>query len=258
MAVQTKNTGYSIIFPKLERKKRIFLLKGNKTPIRHMINVKHTSSKPLTYFDGQLNRALRWATNQISPFVDEQDGIATIEPITFKDGKLIVEDFNLNLQKFLLMHPEFNKKFYEFDPEKNAQDDVETMVSSLDAQVAAKDMDINDLEAIARVVLKNKNLISRMTSSELRRDMIIWARNNSSEFMDLLNDENLKLRNIAVRAVEMNVLHVKSDNRTVVWGDNKKEKIIVVPYGENVYSALAVYFKTDEGLDVLQNITNKL
>ena len=76
--------------------------------------------------------------------------------------------------------------------------------------------------------------------------------------MDLLNDENLKLRNIAVRAVEMNVLHVKSDNRTVVWGDNKKEKVIVVPYGENVYSALAVYFKTDEGLDVLQNITNKL
>ena len=132
------------------------------------------------------------------------------------------------------------------------------MVSSLDAQVAAKDMNINDLEAIARVVLKNKNLISRMTSSELRRDMIIWARNNSQEFMDLLNDENLKLRNIAVRAVEMNVLHVKSDNRTVVWGDNKKEKVIVVPYGENVYSALAVYFKTDEGLDVLQNITNKL
>ena len=223
-----------------------------------MINVKHTSSKPLTYFDGQLNRALRWATNQISPFVDEQDGIATIEPITFKDGKLIVEDWNLNLQKFLLIHPEFNKRYYEFDPEKNAQDDVETMVSSLDAQVAAKDMNINDLEAIARVVLKNKNLISRMTSSELRRDMIIWARNNSQEFMDLLNDENLKLRNIAVRAVEMNVLHVKSDNRTVVWGDNKKEKVIVVPYGENVYSALAVYFKTDEGLDVLQNITNKL
>ncbi len=258
MAIQTKNTGYSIIFPKLERKQRIFILKGNKAPIRHMINVKHTSSKPLTYFDGQLNRALRWATNQISPFVDEQDGIATIEPITFKDGKLIVEDWNLNLQKFLLIHPEFNKRYYEFDPEKNAQDDVETMVSSLDAQVAAKDMNINDLEAIARVVLKNKNLISRMTSSELRRDMIIWARNNSQEFMDLLNDENLKLRNIAVSDGEENDLHVEADNRTVVWGDNKKEKVIVVPYGENVYSALAVYFKTDEGLDVLQNITNKL
>ena len=63
MAIQTKNTGYSVILPKLERKQRIYLLKGNKTPIRHMIAVKHTASKPLTYFDGQLNRALRWATN---------------------------------------------------------------------------------------------------------------------------------------------------------------------------------------------------
>lgn len=257
MATKIK-TGYAAILPKLERKQRVFLLKGDKTPIRHMIAVKHTASKPLTYFDGQLNRALRWATNQVTPFVDEQDGIATIEPVTFENGKLIVPDWNVNLQKFLLIHPAYDKKFYEFDPEKNAQEDVEDLSTALDAQVAAKDMDINDLEAIARVVLKNKALISKMTSSELRRDMIIWARNNPNEFMELVDDENLKLRNLAVRAVEMGVLHIKQDNRTVVWGDNKKEKVIVAPYGENVYSALALYFKTDEGLDVLQNITNKL
>lgn len=256
MATKTK-IGYAAILPKLERKQRIYLLKGNKTPIRHMIAVKHTASKPLTYFDGQLNRALRWATNQITPFVDEQDGIATIEPIVFENGKLIVPDWNVNLQKFLMIHPAFDKKFYEFDPEQTAQEDVNDMVTSLDAQVAAKDMDINDLEAIARVVLRNA-MISKMTSSELRRDMIIWARNNPSEFMELVDDENLKLRNLAVRAVEMGILHIKSDNRTVVWSDNKQEKLIVAPFGENVYSALALYFKTDEGLDALQNITNKL
>ena len=103
-----------------------------------------------------------------------------------------------------------------------------------------------------------KGNVSSMTSSELRRDMILWAKKNPAEFMNLINDENLKLRNLAVRAVDMNILHIKQDNRTVVWGDNKKEKIIVAPYGENVYSALALFFKTDEGLDVLQNITNKL
>jgi len=257
MATKIKS-GYTAILPKLEKKQRIFLLTGDKTPIRHMIAVKHTASKPLTYFDGQLNRALRWATNQITPFVDEQDGVATIEPIIFENGKLIVPDWNVNLQKFLLTHPAFNKKFFEFDPEQEAQEDVQTLASSLDAQVAAKDMDINDLEAIARVVLTNKSVISRMTSSELRRDMIIWARNNPDEFMNLVDDENLKLRNLAVRAVELGILSIKSDNRTVVWGDNPKEKLIVTLYGENVYSALALYFKTDEGLDALQNITNKL
>ena len=32
----------------------------------------------------------------------------------------------------------------------------------------------------------------------------------------------------------------------------------MAPFGENVYSALGMYFKTDEGLDVLQKITNSL
>ena len=155
-----------------------------------------------------------------------------------------------------MIHPQFNKLFFELDKEQEASKEVEDIYNEIDAQVEAKNLDINDLEAIARVVMKGN--ISSMTSSELRRDMIIWAKKNPSEFMNLINDENLKLRNLAVRAVEMNILHIKQDNRTVVWGDNKKEQIIVAPYGENVYSALALFFKTDEGLDVLQNITNKL
>jgi hypothetical protein len=252
----TKSFGYNSILPKLEQKDRVFVLKGNSSPIRLMISVKHTSRRPLTYFDGSLNRALRYATNQLTPFVDEQDGVVTLEPVTFENGTLIVPSWNVNLQKFLMIHPQFNKIFFELDKEQEASKQVEDIYSEIDAQVEAKNLDINDLEAIARVVMKGN--VSSMTSSELRRDMILWAKKNPAEFMNLINDENLKLRNLAVRAVEMNILHIKQDNRTVVWGDNKKEQIIVAPYGENVYSALALFFKTDEGLDVLQNITNKL
>jgi hypothetical protein len=252
----TKSFGYNSILPKLEQKDRVFILKGNSSPIRLMISVKHTSRRPLTYFDGSLNRALRYATNQLTPFVDEQDGVVTLEPVTFENGTLIVPSWNVNLQKFLMIHPQFNKLFFELDKEQEASKEVEDIYSEIDAQVEAKNLDINDLEAIARVVMKGN--VSSMTSSELRRDMILWAKKNPAEFMNLINDENLKLRNLAVRAVEMNILHIKQDNRTVVWGDNKKEQIIVAPYGENVYSALALFFKTDEGLDVLQNITNKL
>jgi hypothetical protein len=256
MAVKNaKSVGYNSVLTDLEIKDRVFVLIG-KTPIRYMIPVKHTSRKPLTYFDGKLNRALRYATNQLSPFVDEQDGIVTLEPIIFSNGTLIVPSWNVNLQKFLMIHPEFNKKFTELDKEKNASKEVEDIYSELDAQIAAKDMDINDLEAIARVVMKGN--VSSLTSSELRRDMIIWAKRNPSEFMSLCNDENLKLRNLAVRAVELGILHVKGDNRTVVWGDDKRSKVMVAPFGENLYSALAMFFKTDEGLDVLQNVTNKL
>ena len=74
----------------------------------------------------------------------------------------------------------------------------------------------------------------------------------------LTKDENINLRNIAVRAAEMGVIFIDDDGRTVRWNDAKKEKIITIPYGENVYSALAVYFKTDEGLDTLQAINNSI
>jgi hypothetical protein len=188
--------------------------------------------------------------------MDEQDGVVTMEPIVFDNGALIVPEWNVNLQKFLLIHPQFNKTFFELDKEANASKEVESIYSELDAQIEAKNLNIDDLEAIARVCMKGS--ISLMTSSELRRDMIIWAKKHPSEFMSLLNDENLKLRNIAVRAVEQGILHINSDNRTVVWKDKKKEKIMVAPFGENVYSSLGLFFKTDEGLDVLQNITNKL
>ena len=88
--------------------------------------------------------------------------------------------------------------------------------------------------------------------------MIIYARNNPLEFNKLFNDENLKIRNLAVRAIEEGILILKGDQRTVVWAGKKDKTVMVAPFGENVYSALALFFKTDEGLDVMQNNTNKL
>ena len=118
---------------------------------------------------------------------------------------------------------------------------------------------IEELEAVARVALKGSGRsVSDMTSTELKRDMLIWAKNNTKEVRILLDDENIKLRNVAVRAVEMGILHIKDDQRTITWGSDKRQKIIQTPYGDNVYSALAAYFKTDEGLDVMQKITNLL
>jgi hypothetical protein len=253
-----KISGYNDILPTLEIKQRVFLLKSNRNPLRYMIPVKHSSRKPLLYFDGQMNRALRYASNQITPFVDEQDGMCVVEPIVFENGKLITAATEINLQKFLFLHPLFDKLFYEFDPNKDAQDTLEQMNSELDAQIAVKNMPIDELESVARVALKGKADVSKMTSAELRRDMLVWSKANPKEFLSLLNDENIRLRNVAVKAVEMKILHIKDDNRTVVWEKDKRQKVHVVPYGENVYAGLAEFFKTDEGLDVLQKITNEL
>ena len=243
--------------PEWEIKDRIYILKGNKTPVNLILRSRHTLNKPLQYFDGEITRSLRFASNQTSVFEDEQYGDVTLPAIIFRDGKLVVPKEQVLLQKFLsLYHPDRDKEYEEFDPNKKAEIEIASEEEKLDAQNLVREMDIEELEAIARVALGSN--VSNMTSKEMKRDMLIYARNNPKEVTMLAQDENIKLRNIAVRAVEMGVLHIKEDNRTVCWNNKTKDKIVTVPFGENVYSALAGYFKTDDGLDVLQGITNKL
>lgn len=240
-----------------ELRDRIYVLKGGATPVNYILRSRHHINKPLQYFDGTMSRSLRYASNQTSIFEDEQMGDVTLPAIIFKDGKLIVPKENTLLQKFLsIYHPDLGRVYFEFNANESAKEEVQNVELELEAMTLAKDMDIENLEAIARVAIDGN--VSEMASNEIRRDMLIYARNNPEEFIELTNDENITLRNAAVRAVEMGVIKIGDDQRTVSWVKGKKGKIITVPYGENVYSALAVYFKTDEGLDVLQKITNQL
>jgi len=244
--------------PAMELKERVYVLKGGVSPVNYILRSRHTTSKPLQYFDeeNRVYRSLRFSSNQVSIFEDEQFGDVSLPAIIFNNGKLVVRKEDTLLQDFLSKHPDNGKVFVEFDPVKKAEEELASVEAELEAMNMAREMEIEDLEAIARVVLRSS--VNTMNSKEIRRDMLLYAKNNPQEFVSLANDENIKLRNVAVRASEMGIIKILDDKRTVAWASGKKEKIVTVPYGENVYSALAAYFKTDEGLDVLQAITNKL
>ncbi len=245
--------------PKWEIKDRVYVLTEGKTPVNYILRSRHHLNKPLQYFDGNISRSLRYASNQTSVFEDEQHGDVTLPAIIFRDGKLVVPKEQVILQKFLsLYHPDKNSQYIEFDPSREAEKDIDTLKETLGAQNLVLEMDIEDLEAIARICLRDQGNVSEMTSKEIKRDMLLYASRNPKEVVDLSEDENVKLRNVAVRAVEMGIIFIQDDNRTVCWNNKTKDKIITAPYGENVYSALALFFKTDDGLDVLQGITNKL
>jgi len=62
---------------------------------------------------------------------------------------------------------------------------------------------------------------------------------------------------MGIRAVEAGIIKLSSDNRTFMWGATNK-KLVTVPYEENPYSALAAYFKTDEGLEIYNAIEKRL
>jgi hypothetical protein len=242
---------------KWEIKDRTYILLKDGTPVNYLLNTKHSRNKPLQYFDGKKQRALRYATNQSSVFIDEQEGDVIIGRVNFEDGKFVVKKEDVLLQQFLsIYHPALGKDYIEFDADKDAGKDLDNITEVLEAMNMVKEMEIEDLEAIARSVFKSQ--VSNMKSNEIRRDMLIWAQENPNELKELANDSDLKLRNLAIRSVEMGVLKLDDNNRTFYWSGKKKEKLITVPFGENPYSSLAKFFKTDEGLDAIQAIQTKL
>ena len=241
-----------------EIKDRIYFLTGNKSPISLTIPGKHTRKHALLYFDSEKGkqREIRYATNMTSPFADEQNGEVTLGHIVFRDGRLDVPARNIALQKLLsLYHPLKNKLYYEYKPAVIAEDEVEELELEIDALNAARNMDIDQAEAIMRVEVGSK--VSSMASKEIKRDLLIFARNNPRLFINLANDENVILRNIAIRAVEAGIIHLSQDQRTFHWSSNNR-KLMNVPFDENPYSAFAAFLKTDEGVEIYKSIDKKL
>ena len=244
--------------PQWEIKDRTYLLNGLKTPLTYTIASRHTGRYPLLWFDKEKNeqRELRYATNQNSPLVDEQSGEATLGHIVFRDGTLTVTKEKQNLQRLLsLYHPMKGVKYNEFNPVEEAVDDLETIEYIIEALNVARDMDIDQAEAILRVEVGSK--VSGMSSKEIKRDLLIFAKENAQLFLELANDENVQLRNVAINATELGLLNLSQDQRTFAWAKTGR-KIMNVPFDENPYSAMAAFFKTDEGIEIYKSIEKKL
>jgi hypothetical protein len=200
-------------------------------------------------------KEIRYATNQNSPLVEDQKGESTLGHIMFRDGVLFVPKQQQNLQKLLsIYHPALNTKYTEFSKIEEATDDLVYLEMEIDALNAAKSMDVDQAEAILRVEVGSE--VSKMTSREIKRDLLMFAKNNPSLFIDLANDENVQLRNFAIKATEADIIKLSSDQRTFLWSSNGK-KLMTVPFDEHPYSAMAAFFKTDEGLEVFRSIEKK-
>jgi hypothetical protein len=236
-----------------EIKDRIYKLKGNKKPLSRSIK-----SANIHWFDEEkgYERELKYCQNQKTCFVDEMKGDQRLEHVIFRNGMLIIPKEKTVLQKLLsLYHPDRNKMFYEEKPVENAINEIAWLEMEIEALNAAQNIDIDMAEAIMRVEVGSR--VSEMSSKELRRDLLLYARRNPELFLELVNDENVVLRNFGIKATEMGILKLSSDQRTFTWGSNDR-KLMNVPFDEHPYSALAAWFKTDEGMEIYSNIEKRL
>jgi len=235
-----------------EIKDRVYYLKGKK-PLSHMIR-----SANIYWFDENkgFERELKYCENQQTCFVDEMKGDQRLSHIIFRNGALHVTREKTILQKLLSSyHPEFGVSYYEWQPLAKAANDISVLEMEIEALNAAQNLDIDMAEAVMRVEVGSG--VSNMSSKELKRDLLLYAKRNPALFLELVNDENVVLRNFGIKATEMGILKLSSDQRTFTWGSNDR-KLMNVPFDEHPYSALAAWFKTDEGMEIYSNIEKRL
>mgnify|MGYP003654111627 FL=1 len=234
-------------------KDRTYLLTGGLSPLTHTIK-----SRGIYWFDEDkgYERELKNTKNQKTVFVDEFKGEGRMAHIVFEDGVLFVPRNEQTLQKLLsLYHPAKGKTYRELDVVQDAVDELSVIEMEIEALIMAKELNVDQAEAILRV--EKGNAVTTMTSKELKRDLLIFAKTSPELFMELANDDNVELRNKGIRAVEAGVISLDADQRTFKWVKGGR-KLMTVPFDENPYSALAAYFKTDDGVEVYKSIEKRL
>lgn len=231
---------------------KVYKLKiGN--PLSYTLASRNHPRFPLMWFDekNNVNRALRYATNQKSPFEDEQDGNFIIEPIIFEDGFLRVPKNNPVLQQFLHYHPLNGTIFTEVDKEKDAAAEVQDLDLEIEALVEARQLTLDQIETLTRVMFGKDP--STVSTAELKRDILVFAKKDPKEFLNILNDPELKFQ-AKVRTFFENKLLILRNGDKEVWFNTatNKKKMLSVPFGEDPYEMVAHFLQSDEGIDSLK------
>ena len=239
--------------PEWEIKDRMYYLTHNRSPLTYLIR-----GSNIFWFDEEkgYERELKYTSNQRTSFVDEMKGEQRLEHIIFENGGLFVPKNKTVLQKLLsLYHPHRDNLFYEHKPAEVAEQQIDILELEVDALMMARDVDIDVAEAIMRV--EKGSEVSKMSSKEVKRDLLLFAKSNPVLFLELASDDNVMLRNFVIKAVEAGILKLSENQRDFLWASTSR-KLFTVPFEEHPYTALAAWFKTDEGMEIYSNIEKRL
>lgn len=231
---------------------KVYKLKAG-SPLSYTLASRNHPRFPLMWFDekNNQNRALRYSVNQKSPFEDEQDGNAIIEPIIFEDGFLRVSRTNPVLQEFLHYHPLNGIVFVEVDREKDANEEVADLNIEVDALIEARQLSIEQIETLTRVMFGKDP--STVSTAELKRDILVYAKTDPQGFLNILNDPELKFQAKVRKFFEEKLLALRNGDKEVWFNTNSnKKKMLSVPFGEDPYEMVGHFLQSDEGLDSLK------
>jgi hypothetical protein len=232
---------------------KVYKLRNGMSPLSYTLPSRSTKRYPLMYFDEEnnVNRSLRYARNQKTPFEDEQDGNAIIEPVVFEDGLLHVPKQNPVLQYFLYYHPLNGVVFEEVNNEKDAEEEMEAINYEVDALIEARNMSLDHLEMTFRVLFGKDP--SKYSVAEIKRDVLMYSKNHPRNFLDVINDPLLKLEANVHKFFSSSILVFKNGTKEVWFNTtSNKKKLMNIPFDTDPYMAVTMHLQTDEGIEALK------
>jgi hypothetical protein len=238
---------------------KTYRLTREAAPLTFMLPSHNTRRFPLLYFDEEtgLNRALRYARNQKTPFEDEQDGNAILEPVIFEDGMLHVSRNNQVLQEFLYYHPQRGMVFEEVDKARDAAEDVEIFERELEAQIIAKELSLEKLLSVSRVLMGTT--ANTASTAELKRDILLFAKQEPESFLEVVNDPELEYEDEVRQFFDEKLLGLRNKNKDVYFNiPGNKTKMLTVPFGEDPYHVVGSFLKSDDGIDIYKGLSKLL
>ena len=224
-------------------------------PLSLILASRHTQRFPLLHWDEATgtNRPLRYARNQKTPFQDEQDNSAILEPVVFENGFLSVPKNNQVLQQFLSLHPGNGQLFVQVDKAKEAAEIVEDLNMEVDALIEARQLTLEQVENVSRVIFNTD--ITKVSTAELRRDILIFAKTDPKGFLQLLKDPMLKLNATVQSFFDKGVLTLRNDKKEVWFNTpSNKKKMLNVPYGEEFLHMAVSFFQSDNGVESFKHL----
>ena len=251
----------AVLLERQTAKERDYILCDGLAPLSYSLQVRDKRDKRLLFVDKEnhSNEALRYSRNHHSPFERDQDGTAILEPADFENGKLTVGISNPNLQYFLLHHPENvangGRTFYEHNPAADAAERIKESLIEMKAKSAAFNLTEEKMYAIARVHLEGN--IDKMSPEELKMNLISLAGENPEEFLEILDDKDLDISNVAVLAFEKKFVTFRADKDIYYNLEDNKSKIITVPFDRDKIEVLSNWFKSNDGKDFYLFLTKK-
>ena len=243
-----------------EIKGRVYELVGKYSPPLRQIRSKHSYSSPLLVLDEdkKQNRAIRFALNQSSPFVDEQgDKHVKTSHILFEEGMLVTSSSDIGLQQFLHIHPDNTanggKLFAEIKPEVEAEEEVEDFEARAEAYEFVRNAKADNIAAVMFSQIGNE--VFKTSTKELKRDLYVLADNEPDFLLQLADKDTYKLQYVAAQAVKHEIFVL--DGKLVKWKSNGR-KVCSIPVDKNTHTAIGDFFTTDDGVEVKAKVDELL